>query len=486
MRELWKRILLFSVVLAVAVSLTGCRRRIVSSNGEIVLPLKQEVPHLTATLPSEEESKDSEEQKPDSDTPAEPDSAPDASTESEEIPPVVKDTEKPETTTEEAGIVTASPEGEPATDGTAHPDLGDGAKNKSAGDHPRQKKPAKKPQKKKKKKRSGKKSDQTQKPEQPKTPDKEDPPAEPEQPAEPEHPSILVALDPNGGSCGTSSLTVIPGEPYGNLPTPVFSGYSFLGWFTDPVGGDLAQDNTKVSIEQDHTLYAHWVPSIAHTVSFDPNGGRIKSRDASRSIFAGEVYGTLPVPMRQGYDFEGWFTDPAGGEQIFEESVFANETDQVLFAHWFYDAYKYWTFALKNTTERMYSCQEVSVYIEFDTDNVTASRCALLTDCRAGNAAANRGEDTTVTDEWVGEKNPGVIVKCISDISRAGEVLNALSGRFPDRRILIVPMAAVTGSDRERLYYTLYLGKVLYPDWYEDVDLAQASAELEVSGVIYE
>ena len=99
MRELWKRILLLSFALAVAVSLTGCRRRIVSSNGEIVLPLKQEVPQLTAALPSEEESKDSEEQKPDSDTPAEPDSAPDASTESEEIPPVVKDTEKPETTT---------------------------------------------------------------------------------------------------------------------------------------------------------------------------------------------------------------------------------------------------------------------------------------------------------------------------------------------------------------------------------------------------
>ena len=38
-----------------------------------------------------------------------------------------------------------------------------------------------------------------------------------------------------------------------------------------------------------------------------------------------------------------------------------------------------------------------------------ASSCSLLSDCKIGNCARNIGNKTTVTDEWVQERNPNAI-----------------------------------------------------------------------------
>ena len=43
------------------------------------------------------------------------------------------------------------------------------------------------------------------------------------------------------------------------LPVPSRVGYAFNGWFTSAIGGTRIPDNTKVTIDHDHTLYAQWV-----------------------------------------------------------------------------------------------------------------------------------------------------------------------------------------------------------------------------------
>ena len=55
----------------------------------------------------------------------------------------------------------------------------------------------------------------------------------------------------------TSSKKVNPGSAIGELPTPNYSGYYFLGWYTDRSGGTKVTPSTKPT--KNMTLYAHWV-----------------------------------------------------------------------------------------------------------------------------------------------------------------------------------------------------------------------------------
>jgi hypothetical protein len=137
---------------------------------------------------------------------------------------------------------------------------------------------------------------------------------------------------------------------------------------------------------------------------------------------------------------------------------------------------------LQNTNESLYACQKVSAYLEYDTDHITPGYSPLLAGTTVLNVAENRGGGE-VDDDWVREKNPNVLVKCTS--GALSDAYENLLSRFPDRRILIVPSAAEAGTPEQQLYYKLCFAKLLYPDWYADVDPARIAVELGVSGSIY-
>ena len=299
--------------------------------------------------------------------------------------------------------------------------------------------------------------------------------------------TINVKLDPNGGSCEQKSIKVSLGGKYGSIPAATRSGYTFAGWFTAAEDGTEITANTKVTQTAAHTIYAHWnrVNTETYTITFDPNGGRISNKNKTRKMQEGGRFASMPVAYNDGQELEGWFTDPEDGAEISEGDTFDGKGDLTLYARWNRDPYTYWSFKLKNTTEKMYACQTVGCYIEFE-DNITASKCALLSDCKAENVAMNRGSDTTVTDEWVEERRPDVIIKCSGSGSNAGSLARTMQSRFPGRRVLVIPSAANSGSGEEQLYYKLLLGSVLYPSWFGDIDIGLAGEELGVSGNIYE
>ena len=57
----------------------------------------------------------------------------------------------------------------------------------------------------------------------------------------------------------TENKRLALGEKYGVLPTPEYAGYTFDGWYTDPVDGTLV---TADSVFNGTTkLYAHWTPN---------------------------------------------------------------------------------------------------------------------------------------------------------------------------------------------------------------------------------
>ncbi|MBR1497450.1 MAG: InlB B-repeat-containing protein, partial [Oscillospiraceae bacterium] len=275
-----------------------------------------------------------------------------------------------------------------------------------------------------------------------------------------------LRFDANGGSVGMTAKSVTNGSAYGELPAPVWSGYSFDGWYTEAEGGDAVTKDMIVRLTEDQTLFAHWsselppllmeaeydgeytttvtirayedfefaslsgrlswpaalggsiaaltagdcfascayrlnnglvsgistdsafvpegeellvfsfenqlpagsyvfsfqlngvtlpsgqrpawgnasvdcelyvTPSItpgaaAFFVSFHPNGGEVAA--AGKSVTNGNPYGALPVPTREGYVFEGWYTAAGGGELVTAGTIFTLRADQTLYARW--------------------------------------------------------------------------------------------------------------------------------------------------------
>lgn len=116
---------------------------------------------------------------------------------------------------------------------------------------------------------------------------------------------VTVTFDPNGGSVMPMAMSVEPGKLYGTLPTPIRSGFTFLGWYSkDSV---KITNDTVVPYSVDHTLTAKWVENTAApvTVSLDPGDGSVD--DGSKTLEPGKPFGELPTPTRPGFVFLGWF-----------------------------------------------------------------------------------------------------------------------------------------------------------------------------------
>lgn len=71
-----------------------------------------------------------------------------------------------------------------------------------------------------------------------------------------------------------------------------------------------------------------------YTVKFDLNYEGSTGNPSNIKVTYDSVYGILPVPTRNGYTFDGWFTEQEGGTQITANDVVKITADQTLFAHW--------------------------------------------------------------------------------------------------------------------------------------------------------
>lgn len=67
-------------------------------------------------------------------------------------------------------------------------------------------------------------------------------------------------------------------------------------------------------------------------VIFNANGGTVK--EESKNVNYGKAYGDLPLPVREGYEFNGWYTDVKAGNLIDKNTIVTAVSDQVLYARW--------------------------------------------------------------------------------------------------------------------------------------------------------
>ena len=144
---------------------------------------------------------------------------------------------------------------------------------------------------------------------------------------------VTITFDPNGGTlnAGDETKAVQHNGTYGEMPTPIRSGYHFDGWYTEKDGGTKVEETTIMSSRAAHTLYAHW-SEAKYNITLDPNGGNLAN--ATKEVTYNSPYGELPTPNRAGYDFDGWFTEKDGGTKIEASTVVTAVEPHTLYAHW--------------------------------------------------------------------------------------------------------------------------------------------------------
>ena len=138
----------------------------------------------------------------------------------------------------------------------------------------------------------------------------------------------LIYHTNGGGTCESKKLVIE--EKYGELCTPIKSGYEFMGWYSEP---EFLNAITKDTIFTGEfiDLYAKWNVN-GYIVTFDANGGSVTGENIAVSY--DDYYGTLPVPTQNGHAFSGWYTEIDGGTKVTETSKVNIAQDHTLYAHW--------------------------------------------------------------------------------------------------------------------------------------------------------
>jgi len=151
--------------------------------------------------------------------------------------------------------------------------------------------------------------------------------------------TYTVQYDKNSGlATGTTASSSHTYDTAKALTANGFSrtGYHFGGWATSPAGAAVYTDGQSVTnlttVNNDVlTLYVVWAPN-QYTVTFDAQGGTVDP--ASKQVSYDATYGTLPDPVREGYSFNGWFTESAGGTQVTGGTGVSILAPQTLYAQW--------------------------------------------------------------------------------------------------------------------------------------------------------
>ncbi len=141
---------------------------------------------------------------------------------------------------------------------------------------------------------------------------------------------FYVTFDTVGGS-EVAQQKLRHGELVAEPEAPMKPGYEFGGW---SLGGEkpLLWDFSQDKVQGDMTLTAVWTPAKI-PVRFDADGGTVNGSEeaGTAEVVFGETYGELPVPEKEGAEFDGWYYS---GEKITAETVVTMTGEHVLTAAW--------------------------------------------------------------------------------------------------------------------------------------------------------
>lgn len=139
-----------------------------------------------------------------------------------------------------------------------------------------------------------------------------------------------LMLQPMEGSLSVTEKPVTIGSELGTLPTPQREGYVFEGWYTGETNGQKVTEST-IADEKLTMLYARWIP-LTVTVYLQANG--VSLQKDSITVTYGKNYEELPVLKKEGFEFDGWYTDYNEGNKISKGSRVEITSPITLYARW--------------------------------------------------------------------------------------------------------------------------------------------------------
>lgn len=183
-----------------------------------------------------------------------------------------------------------------------------------------------------------------------------------------------VTLNVNGGDAlsGDPTRSVTYGQPYGELPAPTRTGYTFAGWYTEKTGGTKVETSTVVQAVEDHELFAHWAANT-YTVTFVPMDGTLADEQKTKTVTYGQPYGELPKPTLQGYDFVGWYTAKGeDGKKVDANTRVETAGEHTLYAKWTEGTVTY-------TVKHLWQNVENDEYTEHETETPSGTAMTEVT-----------------------------------------------------------------------------------------------------------
>ena len=139
----------------------------------------------------------------------------------------------------------------------------------------------------------------------------------------------IVTFNTHGGT-EVAPITKDHGDTLGEVESTL-ARYHLIGWFTEENGQGAEYTKDSV-ITSDVTLHAYWEINKV-TISFNSKKGTAVN---PVTINEGESLTEIPETTRDGYFFEGWFTEANGvGTKLTTSTIF--NSDAVYYADWTFD-----------------------------------------------------------------------------------------------------------------------------------------------------
>ena len=154
------------------------------------------------------------------------------------------------------------------------------------------------------------------------------------------NPFDLSGLSSAPGSRSPIQADLSAAGEYADFTATPANGYVFRHWqfiSSVEVYGAKTNANPVRLYYNDSITLLQLRPCFAPTydVALNPCGGNWKEDATSRvRVVYGDPYGELDSPMREGYGFDGWFTETSGGEKVTEATIVSKATEHTLYAQW--------------------------------------------------------------------------------------------------------------------------------------------------------
>ena len=183
-----------------------------------------------------------------------------------------------------------------------------------------------------------------------------------------EETAYSITYDLNGGvnhndnpASYTSSQSIV-------LKAPSKTGYTFKGWTGS--NGNAPSKNVTIDAGStgSKTYTANWEAN-KYTVTLNAKGGT-GAGESIQVTYDGE-YDSLTTPTKDGYTFEGWFTEETGGTEVTSNTKVQTAENHTLYARWNAVEYKI-TYNLNNGEVRTSNPSKYTVETEeFTLNNPT-------------------------------------------------------------------------------------------------------------------